>query len=191
MWIPVAAILSALVVLALVSSIRGRSGTSEGTPAPVRDGSSILDWDTVQRSLETGAPPTPWMLRREDREAMDKLESFFARAIPNPGPDSRASVEETLGHGGPQLELRVPILRTRRPIAVLARRWDSNDRLLESDLYFFGSVDERLEKLVGKLGFEYSSSSPTYTAFRNRQELTHRRFLGITSLFLQADRESA
>ena len=188
MWFPVAAVLSGLAVLALIFTFRGQTPT--GSPAPAH-GSSILNWDTVQRSLETGAPPTPWMLRREDREAMDALETFFAKAIPNPGPDSRASVEETLGHGGPQLELKVPILRTQKPIAVLARRWDSNDKVLESDLYFFGSVDERLEKLVTKLGFEYSSSSSSYTAFRNRQALTHRRFIGIASLLVQADRESA
>lgn len=191
MWLPVGALLCGAIVFALLSTLSRETPEKERIPAPVNDGSSVLAFDNVQRAIESGAPPTPWMLRREDREAMTGLQLLFAKAIPNPVPNGRPFIDESLGHGGPQLELRVPILRTHKPIAVLARNWDSVDGVLESNLYFFGSVDQRLEKFLAKLGFEYSSSSTEYTAFRNNQEFVRRRAQSVRPPMPQRDRESA
>lgn len=177
-------LLAAILIVILLSqrwatSVNG--GRARSTEAELREvhqannGTSMLEWATVQRSMENGAPPAPWMLRREDRETMATLEGFFARAIPNPEPDGRAYVEETLGHGGPQLELRVPILSTRRPVAVLVRGWDHVSQSLESNLYFFGATDGRLEKLIITLGFECKGSTTEFTLFRNRHEFARRR----------------
>jgi len=120
---------------------------------------------------------------------MARLKTMFARAIPNP--EGKPFIDETLGHGGPQLELHVPILRTHKPVAVLARSWDPVDSLLESTIFFFGTVDERLEKLLLKYGFEYSSSTADFTAFRNHQDFTRRRALSVRSFLPQRDRETA
>jgi hypothetical protein len=170
------------VTCALALVFRGRtlpvgSNGAEGgdISADRSNGTSVLQWKSVQRSIENGAPPTPWIVRGEDREAMAVLERFFARAIPNPTSDGRPFVEETLGHGGPQLELRVPILSTKTPVAVLARTWDPVDRCLESNLYFFGAVDGRLAKIVSATGFESKGSSSDFTLYRNRQGFARRR----------------
>jgi hypothetical protein len=74
---------------------------------------------------------------------------------------------------------------------VLARSWDPVDSLLESTIFFFGTVDERLEKLLLKYGFEYSSSTTEFTAFRNHQDFTRRRVFSVRSFLPQRDRETA
>ena len=186
MWIQAPAFLLAAILIVILLSRRWSTSANGGARSRAdaselreihqsNNGTSILEWATIQRCMENGAPPTPWMLRREDREAMATLEKFFARAIPNPEPDGRAHVEETLGHGGPQLELRVPILSTHRPVAVLARGWDHVSQALESNLYFFGATDGRLEKLITSLGFECKGSSTEFMLFRNRHEFARRR----------------
>ena len=190
MWLPAAMTALALIALGFLASSLSKSAEAKDE-CPPTDDTSVLRYNTVQRSIEAGAPPTPWMLRREDHEVMARLKAMFARAIPNPTPDGRPFIEETLGHGGPQLELRVPILRTHKPVAVLARSWDPVDSVLESTIFFFGTVDERLEKLLMKFGFEDSSSSTEYTAFRNHQDFVRRRALSIRSLLPQRDRETA
>ena len=187
MWLPAAMTALALVFLGFLASSLSKSAEARDECPPTND-SSVLRYETVQRCIEAGAPPTPWVLRREDHEVMARLRAMFARAIPNPqGPPF---IEESLGHGGPQLELRVPILRTHKPVAVLARSWDPVDSLLESTIFFFGEVDDRLEKLLLKYGFEYSSSSAEFTAFRNHQDFARRRALSLKSLF-QRERETA
>src|SRR5688572_13096564 len=97
---------------------------------------SILTRNAVDRSIAGGAPPTPWMLRREDRDAIAEIESYFARAIPNP--DDRPFIEESLGFGGPQLELKVPIIRSQRAVAVFSRACGRTATVLASDLNFAG-----------------------------------------------------
>lgn len=187
MWLPAAMTALAIVFLGFLANSLSKSAEAKDECPPEND-SSVLRYETVQRSIEAGAPPTPWVLRREDHEVMARLKAMFARAIPNP--EGRPFIDETLGHGGPQLELRVPILRTHKPIAVLARSWDPVDSLLESTIFFFGTVDERLEKLLLKYGFEYSSSTTEFTAFRNHQDFTRRR-LSVRSFLPQRDRETA
>ena len=132
----------------------------------------LIQPNAVQRSLATGAPPTPWMLRREDRDAMEAIEWYFARAIPN-GPEGKPFIRESLGPGGPQLELIVPIISTRRPVAILGRIWEPASQALESVLAIFGAVEGRLAGVVAKTGFERASEpgNPEVTVFRN-----HRRF---------------
>jgi hypothetical protein len=188
MWLPAAMTALAIVFLGFLANSLSKSAEAKDECPPEND-SSVLRYETVQRSIEAGAPPTPWVLRREDHEAMARLKAMFARAIPNP--EGRPFIDETLGHGGPQLELRVPILRTHKPIAVLARSWDPVDSLLESTIFFFGTVDERLEKLLLKYGFEYSSSTTEFTAFRNHQDFTRRRVFSVRSFLPQRDRETA
>ena len=146
-------------------------------PAPeINDSTSILSRTEVQRSLAGGAPATPWLLRKEDRQAMDMLATYFARAIPVPTPDGRVTVRESLGHGGPQLELYVPVLSSKNPVAVLARNWHSGQDL-EADLFFFGAPDGRLASIVKKLGFLRRDDVPNtdVSVFRAQQRLPQKR----------------
>ena len=139
---------------------------------------SILSSKAVQRCLASGAPPLPWMLRKEDREAMATLGAYFARAIPTPTSDGRVSVRETAGYGGPQLELYVPVLSSKSPVAVLARSWDHEAEDLEALLFFFGTVNLRLSSIVAKLGFERRDEEPQnahLSVFRNRRHFARQR----------------
>jgi hypothetical protein len=106
----------------------------------------------VQRALSNGAPPTPWDLRAEDREAIDLLARYFAQAIPVPTTDGRVRVVESVGHAGPQLAIYVPVLSDNTPVAVITRNWYSGTEL-ETDLFYFGALDGRLAAMVSKLGF--------------------------------------
>lgn len=159
------------------STSTSASSISGGSADRSDEDVSILSSKAVQRSLASGAPPTPWHLTRPDREAMAALAAYFARAIPAPTDDGRVSVKETAGHGGPQLELYVPVLSTKSPVAVLARSWDSANETLASSLYFFGAVNERLAAIVGKLGFERSDEpeDPGMTVFKNRRRFERQR----------------
>jgi hypothetical protein len=180
MWIASAVglpAIAALLVLLLVSlRTRKSSGPEQADKTVPRDidpASSILKRKIVLASLAHGAPPAPWMLQWQDREAMESLAKFFARAIPNPEPDGKVSVRETPGHGGPQLELYVPVLSTQSPIAVLARNWDPDTSRLESQLFFFGNLNARLAEVVSRAGFEpMKSGEKCLTAFRNRRGVT-------------------
>lgn len=139
---------------------------------------SILSGKAVQRCLASGAPPLPWILRKEDREAMATLGAYFARAIPTPTSDGRVSVRETVGYGGPQLELYVPVLSSKSPVAVLARSWDTEAEDLEALLFFFGTVNLRLSTIVSKLGFERRHEEPKnahLTVFQNRRRFARQR----------------
>jgi hypothetical protein len=142
-----------------------------------RTDASVIPNRTVQLSIATGAPPTPWIPSREDRQAMAKLERFFARAIPNPTKDGRPYVDEKLGHGGPQLELYVPIVSTHRPVAILARNWDPAIKALVANLFFSGAVQGRLGEIVRELGFEAATGTidPDITVYRNRRGFIHQR----------------
>ena len=125
---------------------------------------------TVERSIAAGAPGTQWMLRREDRAAMEAIEAYFARAIPNPVPGGRPYMEESLGYGGPQLELKVPVISERRSVAVIFRSWDPARSVLESNLYFAGTVNDRLASIVASAGFELRAfSDGRSTVFRSRR----------------------
>lgn len=109
------------------------------------------------------------MLRREDRHAMAEIESYFARAVPNPTPEGRPFIEDSVGFGGPQLELKVPIISSKRPVAVIFRSWDETANVLESNLYFAGRVNRRLAAIASKAGFERTVFSDRHTTvFRNR-----------------------
>jgi len=135
---------------------------------------SILTRNAVERSIAGGAPPTPWMLRREDRDAIAEIESYFARAIPNP--DDRPFIEESLGFGGPQLELKVPIISSKRAVAVIFRSWDPTANVLESNLYFAGRVNSRLAAIASKAGFERTVFSDRHaTVFRNQRGAAQQR----------------
>ncbi len=146
-------------------------------PSDATKGTSVLHRKTVLKSLVNGAPPAPWGLRREDAEAMAELQKYFARAIPNPTPDGRPFIAETLGYGGPQLELFVPILGMREPVAVVARSWNPVSEALESNLFFGGGVTGRLARIVSSSGFERDarSSDAGFTVYRNRQEMARQR----------------
>jgi len=113
---------------------------------------SILSRMEVQRALSAGAPPTPWDLRKEDRDSLDLLARFFAQAIPVPTSDGRVRIVESMGHAGPQLAVYVPVLSDKTPVAVLTRNWHSG-KDLETDLFFFGSLDGRLATMLERLGF--------------------------------------
>ena len=84
---------------------------------------------------------------------MDALASYFEKAIPVPTPEGRVSISETAGHGGPQLELYVPVLSSRNPVAILARDWHPEGSGLDTSLFFFGATDGRLAAMVARLGF--------------------------------------
>ena len=112
----------------------------------------ILSRLDVQRALSAGAPPTPWQLRKEDRESLDLLARFFAQAIPVPTPEGRVRIVESMGYAGPQLAVYVPVLSDRSPVAVLTRNWNSGEDL-QTDLFFFGSLDGRLARMLERLGF--------------------------------------
>ena len=138
---------------------------------------SVLSTKSVQQSLSAGAPPTPWLLGKNDKEVMLALSAYFARAIPVPTSDGRVSIRETAGHGGPQLELFVPVLSSKSPVAVLARSWDPDAEDLEALLFFFGAVNERLSAIVAKLGFERHDGydSRELIVFRNRRRFARQR----------------
>ena len=172
-----------IILAAVVVSRQMRQRPSHSTDAnqsqevPDRIASrSILTRSTVERSMASGAPPTPWMLRREDRDAIAELERYFARAIPNPTPEGRPFIEESLGFGGPQLELRVPIISSKRSVAVIFRSWDATRNVLESNLYFAGRVNDRLFAIASKAGFERTVFSDRHaTVFRNRRGAARQR----------------
>ena len=113
---------------------------------------SVLSKIEVQRCLANGAPPVPWKLRPEDAKAMEQLASYFSKAIPVPTSDGRVVVKESVGYGGPQLELYVPVLSEKSPVAVLIRNWHSGDDL-EADLFYYGAADGRLANILNRLGF--------------------------------------
>ena len=113
---------------------------------------SILSRIEVQRALANGAPQTPWDLRKEDRESLDLLARFFAQALPVPTPEGRVRIVESMGHAGPQLAIYVPVLSEKTPVAVITRNWHSGTAL-ETDLFFFGSLDGRLASMLARLGF--------------------------------------
>ena len=152
------------------------AANADDDPHDATRGSSVLNRKAVLRSLVNGAPPAPWSLRREDEAAMKMLESYFARAIPNPTPDGRPFINETLGYGGPQLELYVPILGTREPVAVVARSWDPVRESLESQMFFAGAVTGRLADVVSRAGFELACTPNDggLTVLRDRREETRR-----------------
>lgn len=158
-----------------LSPAESRSPAGEDLPDRISS-RSILSRSTVERSIASGAPPTPWMLRREDRDAIAEIERYFARAIPNPTPEGRPSIEESLGFGGPQLELKVPIISSKRSVAVIFRSWDATRNVLESNLYFAGRVNDRLFAIASKAGFERTVFSDRHaTVFRNRRGAARQR----------------
>jgi hypothetical protein len=174
---------AALLILMCALLIVTRSQTPEPimslstTADAQRSGTSVLPKSTVLSSLASGAPPTPWMLTREDRNAAGMIENFFARSIPVPTSEGRTFTKETIGHAGPQLEVYVPIVSTRRPVAVIARGWDAPSGCMESNLFFNGAVDGRLAEIVAKMGFERTDMfrDRGFTVFRNRRGSFRRR----------------
>jgi len=142
-------------------------------PAPIRipEGNSILPKTVVDKALDNGAPSTPWALSKEDREVMRRIESYFARAIPVPDDEGRACIKETMGHGGPQLELYVPVLSNLNPVAICAVSWSSQNNALESTLFFFGNVPRRLADVVVKSGFDRGEAAgkESLAVFRKRR----------------------
>ena len=158
-------------------NIRLMSQRLDGRKTPYGNYTSILKAQTVQHYLANGAPPLPWLLGQSDRESMDALSRYFARAIPAPDKDGKVFVMDTLGHGGPQLELFVPVLSSKSPIAVLARSWDVTSQTLDPTLFFFGVVNPALLAIVAKLGFDThdESTDKTMMIFRNRKQASRRR----------------
>lgn len=180
MWILMAAAGLATVLLGLLVLRPNRRHSSNTAPEPATkplpdsadriSSRSILSMSTVERSIASGAPPTPWMLRREDRSAMEAIQAYFARALPNPVPGGRPYIEESLGYGGPQIELKVPIISERRSVAVIFRSWDAGRSVLESNLYFAGTVNDRLAGIVSSAGFELRAySDRRSTVFRSKR----------------------
>lgn len=108
---------------------------------------------------------------------MKTIERFFARAIPNPTPEGRPFIQESLGHAGPQLELYVPIVSSHRPVAVLARNWDPVEKALVANLFFAGTVGGRLSEIVRNLGFENTGVSRNggLSIYRNRRGFFRQR----------------
>lgn len=158
-------------------NIRLMSQRIDGRKTPFGNYTSILKAQTVQHYLANGAPPLPWLLGQSDRESMEALARYFARAIPAPDRDGKVFVMDTLGHGGPQLELFVPVLSSKSPIAVLARSWDVTSQTLDPTLFFFGVVNPAVLAIVAKLGFEThdESTDKTMMVFRNRKQTSRRR----------------
>ena len=156
---------------------RKRAEDSESTSAqePIYD-RSILSRVEVQRAISNGAPPTPWELRKQDREAIDRLATYFAKAIPVPTADGRVRTQETMGYGGPQLELFVPVLSEKTPVVVLVRNWHTSGDL-EADLFFFGAPDGRLAQIVKKLGFvlRLELQPPQVMVYRNSLDVPRKR----------------
>ena len=142
-----------------------------------RSDRSVIPNKAVQLSLATGAPPIPWIPSKDDAQAMVTIQRYFARSIPNPTSEGRPFVDETIGHGGPQLELYVPIVSVRKPVAVLVRDWDAGSRALVANLYFAGTVEGRLAEIVHSLGFDYSggSSDGSLTVYRSRRGFFRQR----------------
>ena len=175
-------LLSGVLLLLVVRRIRKSrhtisAGIAGEIPSESTNDISMLSSASVRRSLAAGAPPLPWLLRKEDKETMSALGAYFARAIPTPTSDGRVSIKETVGYGGPQLELFVPVLSCKSPVAVLARSWDSEAEDLEALLFFFGAVNGRLTGIVSKLGFERSDEPKDgdLTVFRNRRRFARQR----------------
>lgn len=137
---------------------------------------SVLSKIEVQRCLANGAPPVPWTFRDEDHEVMKKLATFFSRAIPVPTTEGRVVTRESFGYGGPQLELYVPVLSEKSPVAVLIRNWHSGDDL-EADLFFYGAPDGRLATILGRLGFieRNDVDASAGPVFRQRSNVSRRR----------------
>jgi hypothetical protein len=181
MWLVATILFIAIAFLFLLGRNQSQAASESLSVTGRRSGdktdASVIPNRTVQLSIATGAPPTPWIPSREDRQVMAKLEKFFARAIPNPTKDGRPYVEEKLGHGGPQLELYVPIVSTHRPIAILARNWDPAVKALVSHLFFSGAVEGRLGQMVRELGFESTDNSADadITVYRNRRGFIRQR----------------
>jgi hypothetical protein len=182
LWLGGIAIVSCISLLWILRRVRRSrhvisTGIAGEIPSESINDISMLSSKSVQQSLAAGAPPIPWMLRKDDRESMAALAAYFARAIPTPTSDGRVTVRETVGYGGPQLELYVPVLSTKSPVAALARSWDSEAEDLEALLFFFGSVNQRLSEIVAKLGFEKQDEAqkPYLTVFRNRRRFARQR----------------
>src|SRR5512141_351848 len=181
LFIGAAALLALVCALVFVtrsqSSDASLSLTDSSAAEAARTAASVLPRNTVLTSLASGAPPTPWMLTREDRNTAGMIENFFARSIPVPTSEGRTFTKETIGHAGPQLELYVPIISTRRPVAVLARTWDDVSGCVEPAIFFNGTVNGRLAEIVAKLGYEPSDmfSNRGFTVFRNRKGSFRRR----------------
>ena len=187
MSLPVALlVLASLLCFAIVARVTDphrhaarnkKPSDSEELPKESIDESSILPAKSVQRMLVSGAPPVPWHLRREDRHAMEQFAEYFARSIPTPTSDGRVTVRDTLGYGGPQLALYVPVLSGKSPVAVLARSWDVETEDLEANLFFFGAVNPRLAAIAERLGFERHEGfdGPDRTVFRNRRRFARQR----------------
>ena len=80
-----------------------------------------------------------------------------------------------VGNGGPQLQLYVPVLSTKSPVAVLARSWDPDAEDLEALLFFFGVVNPRVLGIVSKFGFERREpESRDVAVFRSRRRFARR-----------------
>lgn len=152
-----------------------RNSEADSAQEPIYE-RSILSRVEVQRAISNGAPATPWELRKQDREAMDRLATYFAKAIPVPTPDGRVKTQETMGYGGPQLELFVPVLSEKTPVAVLVRNWHTSGDL-EADLFFFGAPDGRLAQIVKKLGFvqRHEPQPPQVMVYRNSLDVPRKR----------------
>ena len=182
MWLYVAAILVMLPVVFMLSwQLPSRAGaareaarltgTQHRPSAVIPEGNSIFSKIAVQKALDEGAPRTPWLLAKDDRDVMHRIASYFVRAIPVPDGEGRPSVRETMGHGGPQLELYVPVLSSQNPVAILAVGWSSENHALESNVFFFGNVPQRLADLIVKSGFDHgeAGSRESLAVFRKRR----------------------
>jgi hypothetical protein len=180
MWVIAAILLAVLTVLIFL--FRGRSDDEIEPPAGRRarvrnESGPVIESRVVQSSIASGAPPTPWMLRREDHEAMDHIEWYFVHSVPCPDAEGRPFIQESVGTGGPQLELYVPIITIRHPVVVLAKTWDTSSQALISSLFFAGTVEGRLADIVSKLGFDYAGGSRdgTRTVYRDRKRFSRQR----------------
>jgi hypothetical protein len=140
-------------------------------PVTIPEGNSILPKTAIQKAINEGAPRTPWTLSCDDRDVMHAIETYFARAIPVPDDEGRACIKETMGHGGPQLELYVPVLSSHNPVAIFAASWNSQKNALESSVFFFGNVPPRLADVVLRWGFDRgdSDNKDGLTVFRKRR----------------------
>lgn len=155
---------------------RKRDKTAEVEPAEPIYERSILSRVEIQRAISNGAPPIPWALRKQDHEAISRLATYFAKAIPVPTEDGRVRAIESMGYGGPQIELYVPVLSEKTPVAVLVRNWHTSGDL-EADLFFFGAPDGRLAQIVKKLGFVQRNEPqpPQVMVYRNSNDVPRKR----------------
>jgi hypothetical protein len=154
---------------------RGNEAETNSAREPNYD-RSILSRVEVQRAISNGAPATPWDLRKQDHEAIDRLATYFAKAIPVPTEDGRVRIVESAGYGGPQIELFVPVLSEKTPVVVLARNWHTSGDL-EADLFFFGAPDGRLAQIVKQLGFvqRHEPQPPQVIVYRNSLDIPRKR----------------